>query len=140
MAERKVARDLARARRRNLKALRQNRAPAQWLVENAMQALQEVDAVMRQAWADCLAAPEGSNTRAGFLNVLLHGFGRREGILRSLWLSEKALGRMQLDARTAVFGAMAELARERVLGMALARARQLLADGDAQESMRWLRN
>jgi hypothetical protein len=105
-----------------------------------MQALQEVDAVMRQAWADCLAAPEGSNTRAGFLNVLLHGFGRREGILRSLWLSEKALGRMQLDARTAVFGAMAELARERVLGMALARARQLLADGDAQESMRWLRN
>ena len=90
VSERTVLRDLASSRRRNLAAFRKEASKADWLIANAMEALEEANAIMRQAWTDLVTAPAGSPVRAGFLNVLLKALGRRIEILQSLGLLDKA--------------------------------------------------
>jgi predicted DNA-binding protein (UPF0251 family) len=94
VSERTILRDLAAARRKNLAAFRKDASKADWLMINAMEALGESNAIMRQAWTDLVSSPEGSAVRAGFLNVLLRALERRIEILQSLGLLAKAPERM----------------------------------------------
>ncbi len=84
-----VSRDLAAVRRRGHSLLKRTQAAEDAVLDAGLEACTELDAIVRQAWADCMAAPEGSATRARFLNVVLKSIEQRVKILQSLGLMEK---------------------------------------------------
>jgi predicted DNA-binding protein (UPF0251 family) len=85
-----VARDLATMRRRGYTAVARSAASEKAVIEAGLQTASELDAVVRQAWTDCLAAPEGSLARVGYLNLILKATAERLRILQSLGLMKKA--------------------------------------------------
>lgn len=89
VSERQVERDLAAVRRRARSLLRRAREAEEAVLDAGLEACTELDAATRQAWADCLAAPEGSPARARFLNIVLKSIEQRVKILQSLGLMEK---------------------------------------------------
>jgi len=86
---RTVSRDLAAMRRRGQAAVAHSAASERAVVEAGLQAASELDAIVRQAWTDCLAAPDGSLARVGYLNLVLKSIGERLRILQSLGLMKK---------------------------------------------------
>lgn len=89
VSEATVKRDLAAARTRGRNLLRKAREAQAAVLDAGLDACAEFDAATRQAWADCLAAPEGSPARAKFLNIVLKSIEQRVKILQSLGLMEK---------------------------------------------------
>jgi hypothetical protein len=89
VSERQVERDLAVVRRRARSLLRRAQEAEESVLDAGLEACAELDAATRQAWADCLAAPEGSPARARFLNIVLKSIEQRVKILQSLGLMEK---------------------------------------------------
>jgi hypothetical protein len=84
-----VSRDLGAVRRRGHTLLKRTQAAEDAVFDAGLEACTEFDAITRQAWSDCMAAPEGSATRARFLNVVLKSIEQRVKILQSLGLMEK---------------------------------------------------
>ncbi len=84
-----VSRDLAAVRRRGRALLRRAQQAEDAVLDAGLEACAELDAATRQAWADCLAAPEGSPARARFLNIVLKSIEQRVKILQSLGLVER---------------------------------------------------
>jgi len=84
-----VKRDLAAVRARGRSLLRKAQEAQVGVLDAGLEACAEFDAATRQAWADCLAAPEGTNTRARFLKVLLEAVAERVKIMQSLGLLDK---------------------------------------------------
>jgi hypothetical protein len=89
VSERQVERDLAAVRKRARTLLRRAQESEQAVLDAGLEACAEFDAATRQAWADCLAAPEGSPARARFLNIVLKSIEQRVKILQSLGLMER---------------------------------------------------
>jgi len=89
ISTRTVSRDLAAMRTRGYAAVARSAASEKAVIEAGLQTASELDAVVRQAWTDCLAAPEGSIARAGFLNLVLKATAERLRILQSLGLMKK---------------------------------------------------
>jgi|GEM_PF-1893792 len=84
-----VARDLAAVRKRTRGLLRRKEKLEESVLDAGSEVLEEISAVIRQAWTDCLAAPEGTNTRARYLKVLLEAVAERVKIMQSLGLLDK---------------------------------------------------
>ncbi len=84
-----VSRDLAAMRRRGYAAVARSAASEKAVIEAGLQTASELDAVVRQAWTDCLAAPDGSLARVGYLNLVLKATAERLRILQSLGLMKK---------------------------------------------------
>jgi len=89
VSETTVKRDLAAVRARGRSLLRKAQEAQVGVLDAGLEACAEFDAATRQAWADCLAAPEGSPARARFLNIVLKSIEQRVKILQSLGLMEK---------------------------------------------------
>jgi hypothetical protein len=89
VSSRTIRRDLAAMRTRGHAAVAHSAASEKAVVEAGLQAASELDAIVRQAWTDCLAAPDGSLARVGYLNLVLKSIGERLRILQSLGLMKK---------------------------------------------------
>ena len=85
-----VENDLAVMRRTRTDHCRRARAAQEAALEAGVEVIEECDAICRQAWSDLMAAPRGSATRAKFLTVLLAAVQRRNEILQSLGMLERA--------------------------------------------------
>ena len=90
ISPRTVSRDLAAMRVRGHAAIARSASSEKAVIEAGLQTASELDAIVRQAWTDCLAAPEGSIARTGFLNLVLKATAERLRILQSLGLMKKA--------------------------------------------------
>jgi len=86
---RTISRDLATMRARGQSAVALSAASEKAVVAAGLQAAAELDAIVRQAWTDCMAAPDGSIARVGYLNLVLKSIGERLRILQSLGLMKK---------------------------------------------------
>ena len=85
-----VENDLAVMRKARTDHVRRARAAQEAALEAGVEVIEECDAICRQAWSDLMAAPRGSATRAKFLTVLLTAVQRRNEILQSLGMLERA--------------------------------------------------
>ena len=90
ISARTVSRDLAAMRTRGYAAVARSAASEKAVIEAGLQTASELDAIVRQAWTDCLAAPDGSLARVGYLNLVLKATAERLRILQSLGLMKKA--------------------------------------------------
>jgi predicted DNA-binding protein (UPF0251 family) len=89
ISRRTITRDLAAMRARGQSAVALSAASEKAVVDAGLQAASELDAIVRQAWTDCMAAPDGSLARVGYLNLVLKSIGERLRILQSLGLMKK---------------------------------------------------
>jgi len=85
-----VENDLALARKTRTDHFRRSQAAQEAALNAGIEVIEECDAISRQAWSDLLAAPRGSATRAKFMAVLLNALQRRNEILQSLGMLERA--------------------------------------------------
>jgi len=85
-----VENDLAVMRKSRTDHVRRAQAAHEASLDAGIEVMEECDAVSRQAWSDLLAAPRGSATRAKFMTVLLTAIQRRNEILQSLGMLERA--------------------------------------------------
>ena len=85
-----VENDLTVMRRTRTDHVRRAQAAHEASLDAGIEVIEECDAVSRQAWSDLLAAPRGSATRAKFMTVLLTALQRRNEILQSLGMLDKA--------------------------------------------------
>ena len=85
-----VETDLAAMRKTRTDHIRRAQAAHEASLQAGVEVIEECDAVSRQAWSDLLAAPRGSATRAKFLTVLLTAVQRRNEILQSLGMLDRA--------------------------------------------------
>jgi len=89
ISRRTITRDLAAMRARGQAAISLSAASEKAVVDAGLQAASELDAIVRQAWTDCMAAPDGSLARVGYLNLVLKSISERLRILQSLGLMKK---------------------------------------------------
>ena len=89
ISETTIKRDLAAVRTRSRNLLRKTQESQAAVLDAGLEACSELDAATRQAWAECLAAPEGSPARAKFLNIVLKTIEQRVKIMQSLGLLDK---------------------------------------------------
>jgi len=99
VSRRTVTRDLAAMRARGQSAVARSAGSEKAVVDAGLQAASELDAIVRQAWMDCMAAPEGSLRRVGYLNVVLKSIGERLAIMQSLGLMTKVPEEVLIGAR-----------------------------------------
>lgn len=85
-----VENDLAVMRQARTDHVRRAQAAQEAALQAGVEVIEECDAVSRQAWSDLLAAPRGSATRAKFMAVLLTAVQRRNEILQSLGMLDRA--------------------------------------------------
>jgi DNA-directed RNA polymerase specialized sigma24 family protein len=93
-----VENDLAVMRRTRTDHVRRAQAAHEASLDAGIEVIEECDAVSRQAWSDLLAAPRGSATRAKFMTVLLTALQRRNEILQSLGMLDRAAEEVILDS------------------------------------------
>jgi hypothetical protein len=85
-----VENDLAVMRRTRTDHYRRAQASQEAALQAGLEVIEECDAICRQAWSDLMAAPRGSATRAKFMTVLLTALQRRNEILQSLGMLNRA--------------------------------------------------
>jgi AcrR family transcriptional regulator len=85
-----VENDLAVMRQVRTDHVRRAQAAHEAALQAGVEVIEECDAISRQAWSDLLAAPRGSATRAKFMTVLLTAVQRRNEILQSLGMLDRA--------------------------------------------------
>jgi len=85
-----VENDLAVMRRTRTDHYRRAQASQEAALQAGLEVIEECDAICRQAWSDLMAAPRGSATRAKFMTVLLTALQRRNEILQSLGMLDRA--------------------------------------------------
>jgi len=85
-----VENDLAVMRRTRTDHYRRAQASQEAALQAGLEVIEECDAICRQAWSDLMAAPRGSATRAKFMTVLLNALQRRNEILQSLGMLDRA--------------------------------------------------
>jgi len=85
-----VENDLAVMRMTRTDHVRRAQAAREASLNAGVEVIEECDAISRQAWSDLMAAPRGSATRAKFMGVLLTAVQRRNEILQSLGMLDRA--------------------------------------------------
>jgi len=85
-----VENDLAVMRKARTDHVRRAQAAHEASLQAGIEVVEECDAISRQAWSDLMAAPRGSATRAKFMAVLLTALQRRNEILQSLGMLNRA--------------------------------------------------
>ena len=85
-----VENDLAVARKTRTDHVLRAQAAHEASLQAGIEVIEECDAISRQAWSDLMAAPRGSATRAKFMTVLLTALQRRNEILQSLGMLDRA--------------------------------------------------
>ena len=93
-----VENDLTVMRKTRTDHFRRSQAAQEGALNAGIEVIEECDAISRQAWSDLLAAPRGSATRAKFMTVLLNALQRRNEILQSLGMLDRAAEEVILDS------------------------------------------
>lgn len=85
-----VENDLAEMRTRRREHMKQVAAEQSAALDASIEVIEQCRAVQRQAWADLLSEPRGTNVRARLMMVLLQAIGREIEIRQSLGLLDRA--------------------------------------------------
>jgi hypothetical protein len=98
ISERQVERDLTAVRKRSRDLLQRAHRAEEAILDAGVEAVEETEAVSRQAWTHFQAAPKGTAVCARFLHVVLKAQEQRVRILQSLGLMERAPEKVAVDS------------------------------------------